>query len=65
LVTNGTCTAANLVAAFATAGCTVESLAILESGAWKIYINGAPAVVNSAFPASLPATLAFFVRCQA
>lgn len=65
LVTAGATNATSLVSAFATAGCTVESLAILEGGVWKIYINGAPAVVNAAFPASLPATLAFFVRCAA
>ena len=65
LVTAGPTNAASLVSAFATAGCTVESLAILEGGVWKIYINGAPAVVNSAFPTALPGTLAFFVRCQA
>jgi hypothetical protein len=63
LVTAGATNATSLVSAFAAAGCTVESLAILEGGAWKIYINGAPAVVNSAFPTSLAATVAFFVRC--
>jgi hypothetical protein len=65
LVTGGSCTAAQLVAAAASAGCTVESLAILEGGVWKIYINGAPAVVNAAFPATLAATTAFFIRCAA
>lgn len=63
LVTSGASNAAGLVAALGTAGCPVESLAILEGGVWKIYINGAPAVVNAAFPASIPGTTAFFVRC--
>lgn len=65
LVTSGASNAAGLVGALGTAGCPVESLAILEGGVWKIYINGAPAVVNAAFPASVPATTAFFVRCSA
>jgi hypothetical protein len=63
LVTNQVSTAAGLVSALAAAGCTVESLAVLEGGIWKIYINGAPAVVNAAFPASVQTTVAFFVRC--
>jgi hypothetical protein len=65
LVTNQASSAAGLVSALAAAGCTVESLAVLESGVWKIYINGAPAVVNTAFPGSVAATTAFFVRCAA
>ena len=65
LVTSGTCTAAGLVSALGAANCTVESLAILEGGVWKIHINGAPAIVNAAFPATLAPTTAFFVRCQA
>jgi len=65
LVTSGTCNAAGLITALGTAGCTVESLAVLEGGVWKIHINGAPAIVNTPFPTSLPALTAFFVRCQA
>jgi hypothetical protein len=65
LVTSGASNAAGLVTALGAAGCTAESLAILEAGTWKIYINGAPAVVNTAFPASIAATTAFFVRCAA
>jgi hypothetical protein len=63
LVTSDASDAAGLVAALGTAGCTVESLAVLEAGTWKVYINGAPAVVNAAFPASLAATTPFFTRC--
>ncbi|MCC6238073.1 MAG: hypothetical protein IT299_10950 [Dehalococcoidia bacterium] len=64
-MTNQASGAAGLVSALATAGCTAESLAVLEGGVWKIYINGAPAVVNSAFPGTVAATTAFFVRCAA
>jgi hypothetical protein len=63
LVTAGTTNAASLASALTAAGCPPESIAILEGGVWKIFIPGAPAVVNAAFPASLPATMAFFVRC--
>jgi hypothetical protein len=63
LVTAGTTNAASLATALTAAGCPPESIAVLEGGVWKIYIPLAPAVVNSAFPASLAATTAFFVRC--
>ena len=63
LVTSEASDAAGLIAALGTAGCTVESLAVLEAGTWKVYINGAPAVVNAAFPASRAATTPFFTRC--
>jgi hypothetical protein len=65
LVTTGTNNAASLISALGTGGCNVESLAVLMSGQWLIYINGAPAVVNAAFPASLADTTPFFVRCNA
>jgi hypothetical protein len=63
LVTSGESTSASLTAALATAGCTVRTLAVLTGGTWDIFINGAPAVVNAGFPASLAATTPFFVRC--
>jgi hypothetical protein len=63
LVTSGEATSASLTAALATAGCTVRTLAVLTGGTWDIFINGAPAVVNAGFPASLAATTPFFVRC--
>jgi hypothetical protein len=56
-------TAQTLVVAFAAAGCPVESLAILVAGRWLIFINGAPAVVNAAFPVTLIDLTPFFVRC--
>ena len=45
------------------AGCDLQMLGVLRTGAWAVYIEGAPTAVNSAFPASLPRTTAFFVRC--
>jgi hypothetical protein len=65
LVVRGTQTSATLVVSFQAAGCPVESLAILVAGRWLIFINGAPAVVNAAFPAQLVDLTPFFVRCAA
>jgi hypothetical protein len=64
LVTSGEATSASLTTALGAAGCTVQTLAVLQGGEWDIFINGAPAVVNAGFPASLPATTPFFVRCS-
>ena len=44
-------------------GCAVGSIGLLTSGQWSLYIVGAPAVVNQAFPATLASTSPFFVRC--
>ena len=63
LVTAGEATSASLIDALADSGCTAESLGVLEGGTWLMYINGAPAVVNASFPATLPDTTPFFVRC--
>ena len=63
LVTSGVSTPAGLVRVFGDAGCTVAVLAVLESGVWSIFVSGAPAQVNAAFPASLAASTPFFVRC--
>ncbi len=65
LVTNQASSASGLASALSAAGCTAESMAVLETGTWKIFIVGAPAVVNSAFPGTVAATTAFFVRCAA
>lgn len=62
LVTRGPTSAEALVADFASRGLTVVSIAILVAGSWRMYINGAPEVVNSAFPPQLADTIAFFVR---
>lgn len=63
LVTSTTSSATGLVTALTAGGCAPASLAVLQAGAWKVYVVGAPAVVNSAFPASLPSGTPFFVRC--
>ena len=63
LVTSVESTPEGLVAVLVDNGCTVESLAIPEASAWNIYIPGAPAVVNAAFPATLDAITPYFVRC--
>jgi hypothetical protein len=54
-----------LTAGLLASGCRTESLAILASGAWRVYVPGAPTAVNSAFPQRLSNTTAFFVRCSA
>lgn len=64
LVTNRASSATGLSSALATAGCSPASIAVLEAGVWKVYVVGAPSIVNSAFPSSLPAGTPFFVRCQ-
>ena len=63
LVTGGPSSASQIVAELGGRGCAVGSLAVLRGGTWLVYVNGAPAVVNSAFPGSLEATTPFFVRC--
>ncbi len=64
LVTSRASSAVGLSAALSTAGCAPASIAVLEAGAWKVYVVGAPAIVNAAFPTSLPSGTPFFVRCQ-
>ncbi len=64
LVVRGGATASSLSNTLSTAGCTVESLAVLRNGTWLLYVVGAPAVVNAAFPASLADVTPFFVRCR-
>ena len=63
LVTAREVTLEVLRSALRSSGCELQVLAVLRGGEWSVYIEGAPAAVNSAFPASLPQTTAFFVRC--
>lgn len=63
LVTEESATAPALAASLSGAGCTPESVAVVIEGEWRVYIPGAPAAVNARFPASLPPTSAFAVRC--
>ena len=63
LVTSRPAAASTLVADLQAGGCDVAVVAILRESVWSIYIVGAPAQVNAAFPAELEATTPFFTRC--
>lgn len=54
-----------LLAELSRAGCDVGTLAVIPAGRWLVYIPGAPAQVNAAFPPRLDALTPFFVRCAA
>lgn len=54
-----------LAEAFQAVGCTAQSIAITEGGAWRVYIPGAPSFVNEAFPAQLPQGTVFALSCAA
>lgn len=49
-------------------GCSVETLATLDGGVWRVWIVGAPSAANApfaaAFEAGLPPLTPFFVRCR-
>lgn len=53
-----------LVSSVRADGCTARVIGLLQNGTWRLYIPGAPAVVNAGFPASLPPTTALFVGCS-
>jgi len=63
LVTGAPTTVTALEQALGDLGCAPVGIAITEGGAWLIYIPTAPAFVNAAFPAALPAGQGFVVRC--
>jgi hypothetical protein len=63
LVTGAPVTADELAAALEGLGCAPVAIAVTEAGAWLVHVPGAPAFVNAAFPASLPAGKPFAVRC--
>ena len=65
LVTVRDASAADLAAGLRVSGCEPESLSILSAGLWSVFIVGAPAAVNAAFPEELAADTPFFVRCRA
>ena len=52
-----------LIASLTTSGCQPALLAIVQRGQWLLYAVGAPAFVNSGFPATVTEMTAFFVRC--
>ena len=64
LVTARQASAGDVDSALGDSGCDASVLAVLESGVWTVYVVGAPAVVNAAFPSVLPASMPFFVRCR-
>jgi hypothetical protein len=45
-------------------GCSAESIAITDGGAWLVYVPGAPDFVNADFAESLAAGSPFIVRCS-
>jgi hypothetical protein len=63
LVTARDLSTETLRAALSGAGCRLQALAVLRDGRWLIYIEGAPAQVNAAFPSLLSQTSPFYVRC--
>ncbi len=63
LVTSGPAAASTLVTDLRASGCEAAVVAILRQSTWNIYIPGAPAQVNAAFPAELPQMTPFFTRC--
>ena len=64
LVTARSAAPSDLSTSLDQAGCEVQSLAVIVGGAWRVYVSGAPAAVNAAFPASLDTATPFFVRCR-
>ncbi|MFN8639681.1 MAG: glycosyl hydrolase [Dehalococcoidia bacterium] len=46
-------------------GCSVETLGLLQEGRWLLYVQGAPAAVNAAFPSTFVAGTPYLVRCRA
>ena len=63
LVTSEVVTPMSLKAGLSAGGCRVQAFAVLRSGSWLVYIEGAPTAVNAGFPTTLGATSPFFVRC--
>ncbi|MCC6238200.1 MAG: matrixin family metalloprotease [Dehalococcoidia bacterium] len=65
LVTPAALSSADLVASLTASGCRAEVVGVLRNGQWLLYIVGAPAQANSAFPANLLASTPFYARCGA
>ena len=63
LVTSETSDPQGLVDALSEAFCPTVTIVLLMDGQWSIYVAGAPAVVNAAFPETLAAGTPFIVRC--
>lgn len=65
LVTTEAATADALVEALRAAGCDVESIAVLDTGDWRVFVPTPIASVNAAFPPQIESATPFFVRCRA
>lgn len=63
LVTGKAVSREDLVKDLRSKGCSAPTVAVLQSGAWRVYVDGAPSQVNEGFPASLAYRAPFFVRC--
>lgn len=64
LVTSTALPAADLANAIIDEGCTLRLMAVTDAGRWLLYIPGAPALVNAAFPTSLTSGTPFVVLCE-
>ncbi|MDA0270516.1 MAG: matrixin family metalloprotease [Chloroflexi bacterium] len=62
-VTEPDLTPPQLIAQLAAAGCDARLLAITSGGRFLMYVPGAPAFVNAAFPSSLGAGSPFIYHC--
>lgn len=63
LVTTRALPTADLASSLEAAGCLPQTLSVLVSGVWEVYVPGAPAVVNQGFEASIVEDTPFVVRC--
>ncbi len=63
LVTPAAASGSDIVAGLGTAGCRAEVIGVLRGGQWALFIVGAPAQANAAFPATLPEATPFYARC--
>ena len=64
LVTSAPSSPDQLSVSLDSAGCQVGSLAVLQDENWRLWIRGALAAANAAFPPWLPESTPFFVRCD-
>lgn len=64
LITSAPVSATDLSVAIIDAGCTLRLMAVTGGGQWVIYIPGAPALVNAAFPPSLASGAPFVILCE-
>ncbi len=65
LVAGENATPEALVSALQSGGCDPIALAVGAGGEWKMYVPGAPPVVNADFPATIEPSSPFTARCEA